>query len=165
MDAFRKNVGLCIFNKEGKILLARRADLPEDAFYPWQMPQGGIDENETVAKAGLRELKEELDLDKVKIIAESKEWIPYTFPKDIPPVVDIKTGVKYIGQNQKWLLIELIGEDKDIRLDAFPEEIEFIDWGWFDIKEAPELAVQFKKETYQKVLKEFEPIIKKEIKK
>jgi hypothetical protein len=40
-DGFRPNVGLIIFNDEGKVLWAKR--IGQDA---WQFPQGGLDEGE-----------------------------------------------------------------------------------------------------------------------
>lgn len=44
----------------------------------WQMPQGGIDENEDPREAALRELKEEIGTDRAQIIAESKTWLGCT---------------------------------------------------------------------------------------
>ena len=49
-DGFRPNVGLIIFNDEGKLLWAKR--FGQDA---WQFPQGGIQRHEKPENAALRE--------------------------------------------------------------------------------------------------------------
>ena len=54
-DGFRANVGIIIFNDEGKLLWAKRAG--QDA---WQFPQGGLQENEAPELAALRELLKKL---------------------------------------------------------------------------------------------------------
>ena len=42
-DKYRKCVGMMILNTHKEILVGRRLDLPSGY---WQMPQGGIDDNE-----------------------------------------------------------------------------------------------------------------------
>ena len=64
---YRRCVGLMLFNAEGRIFVARRIDMPSEA---WQMPQGGIDKREDPRKAALRELKEEIGTDRAEIVAE-----------------------------------------------------------------------------------------------
>ena len=160
---YRENVGVCLFNKKGKILMGRRSDLPEDAIYAWQMPQGGMNEGEEVQTAALRELWEETGIgaEKATIIAQTKEWLTYDFPEGIISV-DPKTGKEYQGQKQKWFLIRFEGTDEDLRFDANPDEIEFCDFGWFPAHEVPALVIDFKRDVYLKVMAEFTPLIKKE---
>src|SRR5262245_19120944 len=57
---YRPCAGLCVINREGLVLIGRRADGPEhiDETHVWQMPQGGIDEGEKPYPAALRELFE-----------------------------------------------------------------------------------------------------------
>ena len=45
---YRRNVGAVLFNAGGLVFVARRADFPnaEGPAGGWQLPQGGIDEDE-----------------------------------------------------------------------------------------------------------------------
>ncbi len=53
---YRRGVGMLIINHEKKIFIGQRFDKDESA---WQMPQGGIDNNETPEETCIRELAEE----------------------------------------------------------------------------------------------------------
>ena len=81
--SYRPCVGIVLINN-GSIFAGQRLDYQSNA---WQMPQGGIEENETPLRAAVRELKEETGIKKknVKIILESKNWINYDLPKDLIP--------------------------------------------------------------------------------
>ena len=59
---YRPNVGAVLFNQDGLVFVARRADMPnaEGPAGGWQLPQGGIDEGEDPGTAVLRELEEEI---------------------------------------------------------------------------------------------------------
>jgi putative (di)nucleoside polyphosphate hydrolase len=73
---YRPCVGLMLINAEGKIFCGERRDTPG----AWQMPQGGIQKSEDPAKAAIRELKEEIGVEKAEIIGRSKEAYRYDFP-------------------------------------------------------------------------------------
>ena len=55
----RDGVGVIILNKKNEVFVGKRKDNPIDK---WQMPQGGIDNNETPLKAMKRELEEETSI-------------------------------------------------------------------------------------------------------
>ena len=54
----RKGVGIVLLNQNNEVFVAKRIDNPNNY---WQMPQGGIDENEEYLDAATRELEEEND--------------------------------------------------------------------------------------------------------
>lgn len=47
----------------------------------WQLPQGGIEEGETIRDAALRELHEEAGIDSVEVLGEYSHEYRYDFPK------------------------------------------------------------------------------------
>ena len=150
---YRRNVGAVLFNRHGRVFVARRADLPNAEGDPggWQLPQGGIDANEDPRTAVLRELAEEIGTDRADIIGEHPEWLTYDLPPDL---VGVALGGRYRGQTQRWFALRFLGEDSDIRLDADPHP-EFDAWRWTDISELPALAVGFKRAIYEVLAQEF----------
>ncbi|VFQ63941.1 unnamed protein product [Cuscuta campestris] len=79
-EGYCRNVGICLMNPTAKkIFAASRLDMPN----AWQMPQGGVDENENPRDAAIRELREETGVTSAKIIAEAPHWMAYDFPPHV----------------------------------------------------------------------------------
>jgi putative (di)nucleoside polyphosphate hydrolase len=152
---YRPNVGAALFNREGRVFVARRADLPnaEGPAGGWQLPQGGIDEGEDPRRAVLRELAEEIGTDKAEIIGEHDMWLTYDLP---PHLLGVALGGRYRGQRQRWFALRFTGVDGDIRLDLDPHP-EFDAWRWSDLHELPSLAVGFKRPIYEILAASFAP--------
>jgi putative (di)nucleoside polyphosphate hydrolase len=150
---YRRNVGAVLFNRDGRVFVARRADLPnaEGEAGGWQLPQGGIDGDEDPRSAVLRELAEEIGTDRAKIIGEHPDWLTYDLP---PELIGVALGGRYRGQTQRWFALCFLGEDSDIRLDADADP-EFDAWRWADLGELPALAVDFKRAIYVVLAREF----------
>jgi putative (di)nucleoside polyphosphate hydrolase len=150
---YRPNVGAVLFNRDGRVFVARRADLPNAEGSPggWQLPQGGIDADEDPRQAVLRELEEEIGTAHAEIIGEHPEWLTYDLPREL---VGVALGGRYRGQRQRWFALRFAGEDSDIRLDLDPHP-EFDAWRWADLSELPALAVDFKRPIYVVLAKSF----------
>jgi putative (di)nucleoside polyphosphate hydrolase len=150
---YRPNVGAVLFNRHGKVFVARRADLPnaEGPAGGWQLPQGGIDGSEDPRSAVLRELAEEIGTDRAEIIGEHPEWLTYDLPAHL---VGVALGGRYRGQKQRWFALRFTGEDSDVRLDLDPHP-EFDAWRWADLSELPALAVDFKLPIYRILARSF----------
>ena len=147
LSLYRPNVGIMLLNKEGKVFVAQRLDSPGPA---WQMPQGGIDEGEDYQAAALRELEEETSISHVEILKESEDWYIY----DLPPELQEKIwGGEYLGQRQKWFLMRYLGEDSDVNLET--PHPEFSAWKWVEPSGLASLAVPFKLDIYQALVKDF----------
>lgn len=143
---YRLGVGIILVNGAGRIFVAKRIDMPSDA---WQMPQGGMDPGETPLEAAKREMFEEVGTDKAEFVAESAGWYRYDLP---PELVGVIWGGRYRGQEQKWFVARFAGTDSDINIaTANPE---FLDWKWVAPAQVPELIVPFKKRLYTEVLGE-----------
>ena len=148
---YRRGVGLMVINKEKKIFVGKRIDTKNDT---WQMPQGGIKEDETVVEAGLRELREETNMTDVEIITETKNWLYYDLPAFL--IEKLWEG-QYRGQKQKWLLMHFFGVDAVI--DIKTSVAEFKKWQWLDLDKIPEIVTPFKKHLYASVVNEFRKTI------
>ena len=80
----RKGVGIVLLNKENKVFVAKRIDNPKNF---WQMPQGGVDEDENYYKAALRELKEETSVESVELIKEIDKKLTYILPDHLIGII------------------------------------------------------------------------------
>jgi len=74
----RIGVGIVLLNHENNIFVGKRIDNPKNS---WQMPQGGVDQNENFFQAAKRELEEETSIKSVELIKELDGWFKYDLPK------------------------------------------------------------------------------------
>ena len=118
---YRRGVGACLFNAQGLVLMAERRDRRGS----WQMPQGGVQKEETADATVLREMKEEIGTDNARIVAKLPS-LRYEFPdwlqnrrlgKDGSTGAVIFRG-KYRGQEQEWFALRFLGQDGEINCPA-----------------------------------------------
>ena len=154
---YRPCAGMMVLNRTGLVFVGRRTDGPEhiDPTHVWQMPQGGIDENEVPYAAALRELYEETSIRSVQKLGEIAEWLTYDLPGK---VVKTAWNGKYRGQKQKWYALRFTGKDAEIDIDdpGGGHKPEFVEWRWVEMRELPDLVIPFKRRTYERVVKEFQ---------
>ncbi|MEK9680492.1 MAG: RNA pyrophosphohydrolase [Pelagibacteraceae bacterium] len=143
---YRKGVGMMVFNDQKKIFVGKRIDNQE----AWQMPQGGVDQNEDYETAAKRELFEETGIQSIRIIKKSSNEYIYDLPEHL--IGKIWKG-KYKGQKQEWFLIKFLGPDSEININQ--KHPEFNEWKWVNINDLPNLIVSFKKNLYLSVIEEF----------
>ena len=139
----RQGVGIIVLNKQNQVFVGKRKDNPVDK---WQMPQGGIDQNETPLNAMKRELAEETSIKNIKILKEIENWFEYELPPNL--LGKIWKG-KFRGQKQKWFIVKFLGQDSEVNLNT--KHQEFIEWKWINYNSLPEVIVDFKKEVYKKL--------------
>lgn len=150
LSLYRPNVGVVVFNAEGRVWLGRRIGTPDP--WNWQFPQGGVDEGEDLEVAARRELSEETGLRSVDLLGRTEGWIVYDFPPEVLNGAMKKRG--NIGQKQVWFAFRFAGTDDEVDLQAHGEQ-EFDAWRWADLAEAPGLIVPFKRAVYDQVCTEF----------
>ena len=145
---YRLGIGLVIINDQLEIFTGRRLDNTK----AWQMPQGGIDNNEIPLEAAYREMYEETGIrkSKVTLIKQSKTWYRYDLPQEIQSKF---WGGKFRGQSQKWFLFKFVGTEFDINIET--KDQEFSDWKWSKKTDMLNSIVPFKRSLYQSVLKDF----------
>ncbi len=144
---FRPGVGVMLVNGIGQVFVGKRVDMIEET---WQMPQGGIDGDETPIIAAMRELLEELGTANVEVVAESSKWLQYELPSSLQGRA---WGGQWRGQRQKWFLIRFLGDDCEINIAT--EHPEFSDWRWIPPERLVELIVSFKRRLYLDIVEEF----------
>ncbi len=150
---YRPCVGVMLVNPEGLVFVGQRSDRDQDA---WQMPQGGVDADETPREAALRELREETGVlpELVRIEAETPDWITYDLPHEVVP--HIWKG-QFRGQAQKWVLMRFLGRDDQI--DIATDHPEFSTWKWVEPDALVAGIVPFKRDVYVRVLRAFAPML------
>ena len=142
----RLGVGIILLNNENKVFVGKRIDNPKNS---WQMPQGGVDQNENLFQAAKRELAEETAIKSVKLIKELDGWLKYDLPKNL--LGKLWKG-KYRGQKQKWFVMKFLGKTDEINVKT--KNPEFFEWKWIKPSELPEVAVNFKLDIYKKIKEE-----------
>ena len=139
----RIGVGIILLNHENNVFVGRRIDNPKNS---WQMPQGGVDQNENFLQAAKRELEEETSIKSVKLIKELDDWFKYDLPNYL--LGKLWDG-KYRGQKQKWFVMKFLGKNDEINVKT--QNPEFFDWKWIKLSKLPEIAVHFKSDIYKKI--------------
>jgi len=147
----RSGVGIIVLNKDNKIFVAKRIDNPKDF---WQMPQGGVNNQENFYDAALRELKEETNIVSVKLIKEIEGYLTYLLPDNLLGVI---WKGKFKGQSQKWFIMKFFGNDSEINIKT--KKPEFSEWKWMDLDKITEYVVDFKSEVYKKIQLEVKKIL------
>ena len=143
----RTGVGIVLLNNENKIFVGKRIDSEEGDY--WQLPQGGVNENENFLDAAKRELEEETSVKTVRVIKELDNWLIYDLPENL--LGKIWNG-KYRGQKQKWFIMKFLGKTKEINIKT--KDPEFLDWKWIEFLDLPKVAIDFKVNIYKKLKEE-----------
>ena len=146
----RVGVGVVVLNSDNMVFVGKRKDNPVDK---WQMPQGGVDDGESLSDAMKRELKEETGIKNIKILKELDYWLEYNLPKDLLGII---WKGKFRGQKQKCFITRFLGDESEIDLNT--QKPEFIEWKWLKIDDLPDVIVDFKKHVYEKLLIELKRI-------
>jgi putative (di)nucleoside polyphosphate hydrolase len=142
---FRANVGVILSNLRGEVLAFQRADRAGQ----WQLPQGGLRQQEEPLAAALREMEEETGLspEQVELIGEHPLWLAYELPAEARRK---KTGR---GQVQKFFLFR-VKEGVTIQLDDAPGN-ELDDHKWTTLNELAQETWAVRRATYEQLATHF----------
>ena len=142
---YRANVGIMLVNRDHQVIAGEAFHYEHE----WMMPQGGIDTGESPLQAMKRELVEETSIlfEDTRFIAEHHEWLSYRFRQPLE-----KDGGVYIGQRQKWFLLEYNGAAPDATQTI---DKEFKCMEWVEPKWLIENTTRFKKGVYEAIFAAF----------
>ena len=152
-DGYRLNLALPLLNARGQLFWGRRTD-----GQGWQVAQGGIDEGESEVQTVERELYEELGLrleDEVRVLGCSG-WHRYEVPANV--LLRHRRRVSWVGQKQRWYLLQLRAAEERIAFDRTPAKPEFDDWRWVSYWHPISACVDFKRAVYRRALLELAPL-------
>jgi len=144
----RIGVGIVLLNNKNNIFVGKRIDNPGKF---WQMPQGGVNNNENFFEAAKRELEEETSVKSVELVKELDPWLEYELPNNLLGKI---WGGKYRGQKQKWFVMKFIGQENEINIKT--KNPEFLEWKWIRLSELTEIVVDFKFDIYKKIKRELD---------
>jgi len=147
----RSGVGIVVLNKDNKVFVAKRIDNQKNF---WQMPQGGVDQDEDYLSAAYRELEEETSIKNVDLVKELNGLTSYELPKDLLGII---WKGKYRGQKQKWFVMRFLGQDNEINIKT--KNPEFCEWKWINLENITDFVVDFKLHVYEDVKKKVEEIL------
>jgi len=150
-ESYRRNVGLMLIAPDRRIFVGRRAGQQPES---WQMPQGGIDEDETAIEAACRELWEEVGTTRALLLRESAKWLTYDVPEARRPA---HWKGRWHGQAQKWFALAFTGRDGDIDIAAHDQEFDA--WQWLSAPDMLDRIVSFKRPVYDAVVAEFADLV------
>lgn len=146
---FRAGVGAVIANGRGQVLATERSDIRG----AWQFIQGGLEEDEELLQAALREVEEETGITaaKLQLVDQYPEPLVYELPREARSA---KTG---LGQVQYWFLFRYVGGDADIRL---PARGEMSAWRWTSLDQVASGAAGFRHPVYERLVTRFSPLVR-----
>lgn len=145
-DGFRPNVGIILLDDNKRVFWAKRRK-----GNGWQLPQGGIDNNESAEEAMFRELYEEVGLrpQHVDVLGCTPGWLRYQLPKSF---LKRDSDPSFVGQKQVYFLLELLANDSIVDFNK-TDSPEFEAYRWVDFWYPAKNVIHFKQPVYRKALK------------
>jgi putative (di)nucleoside polyphosphate hydrolase len=148
--------------RAGVVIVVRHPDLRRvmafersDAAGSWQLPQGGLIDDEEPVEAAWRELFEETGMDERHVVARAEypEWVAYEWPRDYagkgraPRPSETGRGRRR-GQVQRWFLFDVLSDD----VEPSPDGSEFVAWRWVEPVWLIDHVIDWRRAAYRRVL-------------
>lgn len=147
---YRQSTSALIVDKIGRILIVQKKSYKNNE---WEIPGGGIDENESPEIAINRELNEELGSDKFEVIKISNQIDRYEWPDELINQKIEEREPVFRGQERRQFLVMFLGDESDIKPQI--EEIRDVKWV-IPCDLSDYLIFPNQMEKMRKLLKEFE---------
>jgi len=118
IDYIGVGAGAIIFNKEGKIFLAKRGAEARNETHRWEFPGGGVEFGETLENALVREIREE-----------------FGFVVDVVQLLDVVNHI-LPEEKQHWVSPTYLCRYKNGK-PSIKEPLKCEEIGWFNIDAIP----------------------------
>jgi putative (di)nucleoside polyphosphate hydrolase len=140
---FRAGAGALIVNDRGHVLAIERADIAG----AWQLPQGGLDEDEDPLDAAYREIAEETGIEKTDLafVKACAEPLVYELP------VNVRSRKTGRGQVLYWFLFQFVGNPRR----AATASRETRGSQWMPFSRVVTGVTSFRKPMYTRLAQEF----------
>lgn len=151
---FRAGVVIAVRHPtDGTLMAFERRDAPGQ----WQLPQGGIEGDETPMQAAYRELAEETGLTSsdVVVVGEHADWLAYEWPEAVQAQKakggrGKANGGRVIGQVHRWFFFEVATPTTV----PVPDHEEFRDWRWASTEWLVGNVAEMRRAAYERALGE-----------
>ncbi|MDR0555487.1 MAG: RNA pyrophosphohydrolase [Holosporaceae bacterium] len=145
---YRKCVAVLVLNGS-MVFVGKRVDVDE----AWQLPQGGVDDDENYLDAAKRELFEETGISTVEPLG-STGIHRYDYPLYVQRIIQKRRNrLEYIGQEVFFWAFRFLGNEEEIDIQKEPRE--FMEWKWLSIPELIRCIVPFKRRAYRNAISDF----------
>lgn len=144
---YRENVVGFILNRRNDVLIMKRAG----ARWHWQLPQGGVEPDETKRQAVLREMREETGLKGLRVIGVVENFHAYDWPK-----APLYARDAYRGQRQTLFFLRYTAQGLGVSLD--PKEAT--GWRWVPIKDLLKWLAPVRHAMARKALRYYQELFK-----
>src|SRR4029450_8862729 len=131
-----------IINDQGHVLVIERTDIAG----AWQMPQGGLEDDEDPLDGAYREVAEETGVEKANLefVKACRELLVYELPRDARSK---KTGR---GQVLYWFLFRFVGDQQR----SGTRTRESRGWRWMPFDRVVDGVTSFRKPMYERLAHE-----------
>lgn len=152
-NRFRNNVCILVFNAHYELFIGER--FGESGH--WQLPQGGVEDGDTLQDAVVREVREELGVERSSLGAPIRLQATHSYIWDEVPTYAVG---RWIGQSQTFWAVKFKGVDAEIVLDGGGVP-EFQAWRWCALDHIAEVSAPKRRAGYMKALEEFKALVEK----
>lgn len=113
---YKPTVSAIVLNAKKQVLLTHNKDHGANF---WKLPQGGVEEGESLEASVLREMKEELKSESFKLLKQCEVEYKYTWPADVQE----KKG--FLGPRLYFFVLQC-NDENSLRPDE--EELDGLKW-------------------------------------
>ncbi len=154
MEAYRPGAIVVLMDERAHVFVAERSDVAN----AWQLPQGGIDEDEEPLAGAIRELFEETAIEEtdITLLTQTPFWTWYDWPAENRPDRDQRKPqyAHLKGARHLWFFFKFNGSKDAIDLSKAQDK-EFSNFKWVKPEWIQENTADMRKAGYKQAFDYF----------